>query len=269
MTSTSPAPAPAPRPGTTGRTTAVVTGGTVGIGREFAEQLAARGLDLVLVARDEARLAQAADELARRHGVHVETLAADLADRADVDRVAARLADPARPVGWLVNNAGFGLKERFLDADVEAEQAMLDVLVTAVLRLTHAALPGMVERGGGTVVNVSSVAAFLPRGTYGAAKAWVNRFGVWAAQEYGPHGVRVTTVCPGFVRTEFHGRMGVERGSAPRALWLQPEVVVREALAAVEANRALVVPTRRYRALVGLARAVPTPVLLRFQRLGR
>lgn len=249
--------------------TAVVTGGTAGIGREFAEQLAARGHDLVLVARDEARLREVAAEIGARHGVAVEVLAADLADRADVDRVAARLADPERPVEWLVNNAGFGLKGRFLDNPVDAEQAMLDVLVTAVLRLTHAALGPMASRGHGTVVHVSSVASFLPRGTYGAAKAWVNQFGRWAANEYGPAGVRVTTVCPGFVRTEFHGRMGVERGSAPGFLWLEPDVIVAETLAAVEKGRALVVPTRRYRAIVGATRVVPTPLLQRFQRLGR
>lgn len=257
------APASPPRP------VALVTGGTAGIGAGFAERLAARGLDLVLVARDEQRLGEVATALREQHGVEVETITADLADRADVDRVAARLADRARPVEWLVNNAGFGLKGRFAENDVEAEQAMLDVLVTAVLRLTHAAVGPMAERGSGTVVNVSSVAAFLPRGTYGAAKAWVNRFGLWAAQEYGPSGVRFTTVCPGFVRTEFHGRMGVEQTSAPKALWLEVDDVVDAALDAVEAGRALVVPSRRYQVLVGAARLVPSGLLQRAQRLGR
>jgi len=253
-----------PSPGT-----AVVTGGTSGIGLAFAEHLGARGHDLVLVARDRARLDTVAAELRTRHGVAVDVLVADLSDRADVDRVAARLADPAAPVAWLVNNAGFGLKERFVDADVEAEQRMLDVLVTAVLRLSHAAIGGMVARGGGTVVNVSSVAAFLPRGTYGAAKAWVNRFGLWAAAEYAPRGVRVTTVCPGFVRTEFHGRMGVEQSSAPRALWLDADRVVLDTLAAVEKGKALVVPSKRYQVLIGAARVVPAGMVQRLQSLGR
>ncbi|MDT9594470.1 SDR family NAD(P)-dependent oxidoreductase [Nocardioides zeae] len=255
------------RPGRHGR--AAVTGGTAGIGREFAEQLAARGHDVLLVARDADRLDLVAAELRAQHGVDVEVLVADLAERSDVDRVAARLADPDRPVEWLVNNAGFGLKDRFLDNPVEAEQAMLDVLVGAVLRLSHAAMGAMAARGHGTVVHVSSVAAFLPRGTYGAAKAWVNRFGLWAAAEYAPAGLRVTTVCPGFVRTEFHGRMGVEQGSAPKVLWLEAADVVAETLAAVEAGRALVVPTRRYRVLVRGARILPAGLLQRFQRLGR
>ncbi|WZH53211.1 MAG: SDR family NAD(P)-dependent oxidoreductase [Nocardioides alkalitolerans] len=261
------APAAPSRPGP--RPVALVTGGTAGIGAGYAHRLAARGFDLVLVARDEDRLADVAADLRTQHGVDVETLAADLVDRADLDRVAARLADPERPVEWLVNNAGFGLKGRFLDNDLEAEQAMLDVLVTAVLRLTHAALGPMVERGSGTVVNVSSVAAFLPRGTYGAAKAWVNRFGLWAAQEYGPSGVRITTVCPGFVRTEFHGRMGVEQTSAPKALWLEVDDVVDATFDAVQSGRALVVPSKRYRVLVGAARLVPSGLLQRAQRLGR
>ena len=204
-----PLPQPVRRP-----RTALVTGATAGIGHEFAVQLAARGHDLVLVARDEARLAQVADELRSAYGVEVEVLPADLGDPVQLARVEHRVADRARPVDLLVNNAGFGLKHRFLDNDVEDEQAMLDVLVTAVLRLTHAALGPMTERGSGEVINVSSVAAFLPRGTYSAAKAWVNSFSAWAHQEYADRGVTVMALCPGFTKTEFHQRMGVSRGSA-------------------------------------------------------
>ena len=138
----------------------------------------------MLVARDAARLEDVADELRASYGVEVEVLAADLVDRAQLGAVEARLRDPDRPVDLLVNNAGFGLKHRFLDNDVEAEQAMLDVLVTAVMRLTHAALGPMVARGSGGIINVSSVAGFLPRGTYAAAKAYVTSFSQWAAAEY-------------------------------------------------------------------------------------
>ena len=153
-----------------------------------------------------------ADELRSAHGVAVEVLVADLVDRDQLATVEARLADRARPVDLLVNNAGFGLKKRFLDNDVAAEHAMLDVLVTAVLRLSHAALGPMTERGRGGIINVSSVAAFLPRGTYSAAKAWVNQFSEWAANEYRPQGVTVMALCPGFTKTEFHERMEVTRG---------------------------------------------------------
>ncbi len=189
--------------------TALVTGPTAGIGRSFAHQLAASGYDLVLVARDATRLESEAAELRASYGVEVEVLPADLVDRDELARVEARLADRDRPVDLLVNNAGFGLKKRFLDNSVDDEQAMLDVLVTAVMRLTHAALGAMSERGRGGIINVSSVAAFLPRGSYSAAKAYVNSFSEWARTST-PRGVTVTCLCPGFTKTEFHERMDVE-----------------------------------------------------------
>ena len=249
--------------------TALITGPTAGIGHAFAHRLAGRGHDLVLVARDRDRLAEVAAELRSAYGVAVEVLPADLADRGELAAVEARLADPDRPVELLVNNAGFGLKERFGVNHVEAEQAMLDVLVTAVLRLSHAALGPMVERGRGGIINVSSVAAYLPRGTYSAAKAWVNSFSEWAAHEYRPHGVTVMALCPGFTRTEFHARMDVGRGSAPEFLWLDAGFLVDHALADFDRGKALSVPGAQYKAITAAARLVPTRVLQRFQSLGR
>ncbi len=258
--SSSSAPAPT-------RPTALVTGATAGIGHEFARALAARGHDLVLVARDPGRLEEVATALRTDHGVAVEVLVADLVDRAQLRVVEDRLADRGRPVDLLVNNAGFGLKERFGDNDVEAEQAMLDVLVTAVMRLSHAALGPMAERGRGGIVNVSSVAAFLPRGTYAAAKAWVNSFSRWAAAEYAPRGVTVTALCPGFTRTEFHERMGVVPGTGP--FWLDVRRLVDDALADHARGRALSVPSAQYKVAVALARVVPARALLRLQSIGR
>ncbi len=249
--------------------TALVTGATAGIGHEFALQLARRGHDLVLVARDQDRLERVAAELRDRHGVAVEVLAADLVDREQLTRVADRLRDAEHPVDLLVNNAGFGLKQRFLDNDIEAEQQMHDILVTAVLRLSHAALGAMVQRGRGSIVNVSSVAAFLPRGTYSAAKAWVNSFSEWAHNEYAADGVQVMALCPGFVKTEFHARMEVSRDSAPGFLWLEAEQLVSEALSDLERGRALSVPSKRYKAIVTATRAVPRGLLQRAQSLGR
>jgi short-subunit dehydrogenase len=249
--------------------TALVTGASAGIGLAFARELAARGYDLVLVARSADRLAEVATELRTGTGAQVEVLPADLADRGSLQKVEERVAVVARPLDLLVNNAGFGLKHPFLDNGVEDEQRMLDVLVTAVMRLSHAAAGVMVERGSGAIVNVSSVAGFLPRGTYSAAKAYVTSFSVWLDLTYRRRGVRAMALCPGFVRTEFHGRMDVSRGSAPRFLWLQPERVVREALADLERGRRVSVPSKRYKLLTALARWVPRSLLAPFQGMGR
>ena len=247
--------------------TALVTGPTAGIGHSFAEQLAARGHDLVLVARNRDRLVEVAEGLRSSYDVEVEVLPADLADRDQLATVEARLADRDRPVDLLVNNAGFGLKQRFLDNDVDAEQAMLDVLVTAVLRLTHAALGPMTERGAGGVINVSSVAAFLPRGSYAAAKSWVNSFSEWAANEYRSQGVTVMALCPGFTKTEFHERMRVRRGSG--FMWLDADFLVRTALADFDKGRVFSIPGVQYKTIVGVTRLVPNRVLQRLQSIGR
>ena len=248
-------------------TSALVTGATAGIGLEFARQLAARGHGLVLVARDEARLAAVAKELRAAYDIEVEVLVADLVDKAQSATVEARLADRSRPIELLVNNAGFGLKHRFLDNSIEQEVGMLDVLVTAVLRLSHAALGPMAERGRGGIINVSSVAAFLPRGTYSAAKAWVNSFSEWAHNEYKPKGVTVMALCPGFTKTEFHERMEVKRGD--NFMWLDVEFLVKTALADFDKGRTYSVPGAQYKTVVALTRAVPSRLLRRFQSMGR
>jgi len=247
--------------------TALITGATAGIGHEYAVQLAARGHDLVLVARDAARLEQVADELRRAHQVDVEVLVADLVDREALARVEARLADHHRPVDLLVNNAGFGLKKRFLDNTPDEETAMLEVLVTAVLRLSHAALRAMAERGHGGIINVSSVAAFLPRGSYSAAKAWVNSFSEWAHMEYGPRGVKVMALCPGFTKTEFHERMQVKRGDG--FMWLDVEFLVRKSLEDFDKGRAYSIPGAQYKTIIALTKAIPNRALRLTQSIGR
>ncbi len=246
---------------------AMVTGPTAGIGHSFAVQLAARGHDLVLVARNTDRLEEVAAELRASYDVEVEVLTADLVDSAQLATVEARLTDPDRPIDLLVNNAGFGLKERFHDNAVEAEHAMLDVLVTAVLRLSHAALGPMTERGQGGIINVSSVAAFLPRGTYAAAKAWVNSFSEWAANEYRAQGVTVMALCPGFTKTEFHERMDVTRGSG--FMWLDADFLVKKALEDFDKGRVYSIPGAQYKTIVGLTRLIPSRVLQAYQSIGR
>jgi uncharacterized protein len=249
--------------------TALVTGATSGIGLAFCRELAERGHDLVLVARDRARLENVSDDLSATYKVAAEILPADLSDRAQAQRVADRLADPARPVDLLVNNAGFGLKRTFLHNTVEQEQAHLDILVTAPMRLTHAALRQMTERHSGGIINVSSVAGTQPRGSYSAAKAYLNRFGEWAAHEYAGAGVRIMTVLPGFTRTEFHERMDVGRDAVPRLLWLDAERVVDDALADFDAGRRISIPSKRYRVIATVSKHLPVALLQRFQSLGR
>ncbi len=247
--------------------TALITGPTAGIGHAFAAALAREGFDLTLVSRDESRLQSVADELSGRYGVSCSVLPADLSEPEATRRVEQVLAHS--PVDILVNNAGFGLQKSFEDNDIDTEQRGLDVLVRAVLRLTHAALPGMLEKGSGDIVNVSSVAGFLPRGTYGAHKAWVTSFSTWAHLHYKAAGVRVLALCPGFVRTEFHARMDANVDGIPGWMWLDADNVVASALKDLRAGKALSVPTTRYRALVAAARLAPPAVVETLARRGR
>jgi uncharacterized protein len=251
------------------RPTALVTGPTSGIGLVFARRLAASGHDLVLVSRSRERLEQLAAELTERYDVAAEVLVADLGDREQLAPVEARLADRSRPVDLLVNNAGFGLRKPFLANTVEEEQYLLDVLVTAVLRLTHAALGSMVERGSGSVLNVSSVAGLVPHGTYSAAKAYVTSFSRYADLAHRDRGVRVMALLPGFTRTEMHQRMGVRGQSAPAWMWLDAERLVDEALRDLARGRPVSVPSRRYKAIAALAQYTPAGLQARLQRLGR
>lgn len=245
------------------RPTALVTGATAGIGLAFARALASRAHDLVLVARDRTRLDDLARTLEQDRGIRVEVLPADLADRSQLAMVETRVADRARPVDILVNNAGFGLRQRFGRSAVEDEQRMLDVLVTAVMRLSHAAVPAMTERGRGGIVNVSSVASWITGGTYSAAKAWTTVFTEGLATELRGSGVRAVAVCPGFVRTEFHDRAAMDISQIPAWMWLDADAVALGALADLDAGRVLSVASSRYKALAGALRVMPRSVVRR------
>ena len=241
---------------------ALITGATAGIGAEFARQLAADGFDLVLVARDAERLEERAAEMRTEFGVTVEVLAADLVSRADLTMVEARVgASGARRVTMLVNNAGFGLPKPFDDNPVDEEQRLLDLLVTAPMRLAHAALQQMLATGSGTIVNIASVAGYTPRGTYGASKAWVLSFSRWANLTYRRRGVVVTAVAPGFVHTEFHDRMHVSKNGVPAFLWLDAATLVRLALQDVAKGRAISIPTLRYKFVVLLSGLLPKRIV--------
>jgi short-subunit dehydrogenase len=243
--------------------TALVTGATSGLGLAFARRLAADGNDLVLVARDVDRLDRVAGELRTAYGRRVEVLPADLADREQLQRVADRVAGGASPVDLLVNNAGFGLGHAFVDGPVAAEERLLDVLVRAVLVLSHAAAGPMRERGHGAIVNVSSVSGFVVMGSYSAAKAWVTTFTEGLSNELRPHGVQVTALCPGFVHTEFHDRARQRMTQMPEVAWLDADDVVDACLADVRRRRVVSVPSLRYKSVVALARLAPRPLVRR------
>lgn len=244
--------------------TALVTGATSGIGLAFARALADERHDLVLVARHRDRLDEVAAELRGRGAIRCEVIAADLADPADCRQVETRLAEGS--VDLLVNNAGFALGAPFDSTDVEAEQRSLDVLVGAVMRLSHAALGPMLARGAGDIVNVSSVAGFLPQGTYGASKAWVTSFSRWANLRYRRRGVRVMALCPGLVHTNFHEAAGGRKPRAPRWMWLEADEVVQQALGDLRAGRAVSIPSQRYRLMIRAARLAPRGLV---ERIGR
>ncbi|MFI6642253.1 SDR family NAD(P)-dependent oxidoreductase [Streptomyces sp. NPDC050504] len=242
-------------------TTALITGSTAGIGAAFARRLAKDGHDLVLVARDTERLRDQATELHDRHGIEAEVLTADLSSEDGIGAVEARLSDRKNPVDLLVNNAGFGNKGRFLEVSMADELTMLKVHCEAVLRLTSAAASVMAERGRGGVVNVASVAAFVPRGTYGASKAWVVQFTQGAAKDLAGSGVRLMALCPGFVRTEFHQRAGMGTDNIPGWMWLDADKLVAAALTDLARGRTLSIPDPRYKALMGVVKLAPRGLL--------
>ena len=245
---------------------ALITGPTSGLGAGFARRYAVDGYDLVLVARDVERLDRLAAELHDEVGADVEVLAADLADAADRAKVCDRLAAGVRV---LVNNAGFGTSGEFWTADLALLQNQLDVNVTAVMQLTHAAIPPMLAAGEGTVINVASVAGLLPgrAPTYSASKAWVISFTEGLANALDGTGVGVHALCPGFVHTEFHARAGIEMAGTPSFLWLEVSDVVRDCMADVAKGKVVIVPGLQYKALTTGGRVVPRNVLRTMTKL--
>jgi len=243
--------------------TALVTGATAGIGAAYARQLAEEGFDLILVARDKKRLADVAKSLSKEFGVKTEILVADLTKSAQLAKVEKRLASKVKPVEVLINNAGFGINKSFLDSARESEQALLDVLVTAPMRLTHAVLPVMKERNSGTVVNVSSVASWIAGGTYSAAKSYLTVFTESLHTELRGTKVNISALCPGFTRTEFHQRGRMKMTGLPNFMWLSAEKVVARSWKAAKSGKVISVPGWQYLVLSSISRFGPRPLVRR------
>jgi len=239
--------------------TALITGASSGLGAAFARRLAGDGLSLILHGRDEKRLRSAAEDYRERYGIDVETLPADLATDEGIDAVAERLR---AGVDLLVNNAGFAHRAAYLKVPIEDELRMLKVHCEAALRLTSAALPAMVAKGRGGVINVASVAAVFPRGsTYAASKAWLVQFSRTAAGEVERKGVRVMALCPGFTHTELHQRAGQDTSGIPEFMWLDADQVVAEAMRDYARGRRVSVPAARYKFLTALGMVTPPQLL--------
>lgn len=237
--------------------TALVTGASSGIGRSFARRLAAQGYGLVLVSRNIARLEELSLELRERYGAEIEILPADLCEREQIERVAKRLKDESRPVDILVNNAGAGIAKPFIQSSLLEEERMLELLVRAVLVLSHAAIPGMIARGRGNIIVVSSVAGFIPGGTYSAAKSWTTMFAAALAGQLSGTGVTASALCPGFVRTEFQQRAGIDLSFLPNWAWLNADRVVDDCLAKARSGRGIIIPSLRYKIMTFLIRRIP------------
>lgn len=243
------------------RKTALITGASAGIGESFTRLLAAKGFDLVLVARDEARMQAQAAILTEKYQIMVEVLRADLGTREGCGAVEARLNQEGQPISVLINNAGFGIKEGFLASNRELEDQMLQVLVTAPMRLCHTVLPGMKQRNDGVIINVSSVAGWIAGGTYSAAKSYVTVLSESLNTEMKGTGVKVCALCPGFTHTEFHQRGGMKMKSVPEFMWLEADAVVAASWKNALSGKALSVPGWQYKILSAITRFGPRPMI--------
>lgn len=237
---------------------ALVTGATAGLGAEFTRQLATRGNKMVLVARNAERLQRMSDDVGG-----AETISADLTTEAGVQKVLDRIADPDRPITTLINNAGFANHDPFLRSTSQSEADAVNAMVRAVTLLCHAAAPRMAQLGTGTIINVSSVSAYLTSSTYSAAKAYVTSLSEALAEDLSGTGVKICAVLPGFTRTEFHERADLDMSNLPEWMWLDAGHVVRVALEDAARGRVISVPGMQYKAIVGLLRAMPRRVVRR------
>ena len=240
---------------------ALVTGATAGIGESFTRLLAAEGFDLVLVARDEARLHERAAGLKEKYGAESVVIVADLATETGCARVEDYIRN--HEIEVLINNAGFGINKAFTMSDLDKEEEVLKVLVRTPMRLMHVALPAMKERNSGIVINVSSVASFIAGGAYSASKAYLTVLSESLSTELSATNIKVSALCPGFTRTEFHQRGRMKMAGLPNFMWLNSDVLVAKSWKDAVAGKPVSIPGWQYKVLVGLISLVPRAIVRR------
>ena len=234
---------------------ALVTGATVGIGESFTRLLASKGYNIALVARDEVRLHERAGELREKYGIQTFVLPADLATKSGVKSVEKYIQ--SYEIEVLINNAGFAINKVFTASDLGDEQDLLNVLVRTPMRLMHVILPGMKERKSGTIINVSSVAGFIAGGTYSAAKSYLTVLSESINADLKGSGVKVSALCPGFTRTEFHKRARMKMKGLPSFLWLNADKLVAKAWKDAQANKPVSIPGWQYKLLIAIISITP------------
>ena len=238
---------------------ALVTGATAGIGESFTRLLASKGFNIALVARDEARLHERAAALREKYGVQTYVLSADLA----TVQGCAAVEDYVKEfeIEVLINNAGFGINKAFTVSDLNAEQDLLDVLVRTPMRLMHTILPAMKERNSGTIINVSSVASFIAGGTYSASKSYLTVLSESLHTELRGTNVKMSALCPGFTRTEFHQRGRMKMNGLPSFMWLDSDQLVATSWSDAQSGKAVSIPGWQYKLLVALISVMPRPMV--------
>ena len=238
---------------------ALVTGATAGIGESFTRMLASKGFNIVLVARDEARLHERAAVLREKHGVQTFVLPADLATDQGCRSVEEYLKE--FEVEVLINNAGFGINKLFTMSALDSEQNLLDVLVRTPMRLMHVVLPQMKARDSGTIINVSSVASFIAGGTYSASKSYLTVLSESLHTELRGTQVKVNALCPGFTRTEFHERGRMKMKGLPEFMWLDSDQLVARSWSDAQGGKAVSIPGWQYKLLVGFISILPRAIV--------
>jgi short-subunit dehydrogenase len=248
---------------------ALITGATVGIGKAFSELLASEGYNLILVSRDIERLENVGSHLESSFGIEVITSAHDLSIESNVDQLRTFFESEGRFVEILVNNAGFGLNRDFHHSEIEEQKAWIDVMVTAPMKLTYFAIPGMLRNKCGYIINVASVAAFMHGSTYCSAKSWLLNFSETISSELKPFGINVHASCPGFTKTEFHSRCSQDVSGVPEFLWLTPELIAKKAWEGVQGGKRISIPRIEYKILVGLHSYAPKSLVRLYSKLAK